>query len=71
MANIEEVISECKRVAGSRRRQLKPRDVTYGGCDEKPRIGLRSLCPVKNRHEYGGEVEAWLAEFGFGRLSDR
>jgi hypothetical protein len=71
MPNVEETIAECRRVAEARKQRLRPRDVAYGECDEKPRIGVRSLCPVKNRHEYGGEVEEWMAEFGFGRLSVR
>lgn len=71
MASVEEVIAECRRVAEARRRRLRPRDVATGQCEEKPRPGVRSRCPVKNRHEYGGEVEDWMVEFGFGRLSDR
>jgi len=44
-----------------------PRDIVYGELPEKPeRPGLKSHCPVKNRHEYGGEVEEWMKEFGFG-----
>ncbi len=71
MDNVEDVIAECRRVAEARSLRGRPRDIAYGHCEEKPRIGVRSRCPVKNRHEYGGEVDAWLAEFGFGRLSER
>lgn len=49
------------------RPRLFPRDIVRGELFEKPvRPGLKSSCPAKNRHEYGGEVEEWMQEFGFG-----